>query len=83
MLRAYQTQNSTTADNKQSSNSLNFFFTWPYLIDDFWGQPIKLNQVASNSELRENQWNNLLFFEIVPSHCFGASEASKIDCLKN
>jgi hypothetical protein len=32
-----------------------------------WGQPIKLIQVASNSELRENQWNDLLFFEIVPS----------------
>ena len=31
-------------------------------------------KVASNSELRENQWNDLLFFEIVPSHCFGASE---------
>ena len=45
-----------------------------YIIDVFWGQPIKLIQVASNSELRENQWNDLLFFEIVPSHCFGASE---------
>ena len=54
-----------------------------YLLDVLWGQPIKLIQVASNSELRENQWNDLLFFEIVPSHCFGASEASKIDCLKN
>ena len=41
-------------------------------------QWIKLIQVASNSELRENQWNNLIFFEIVLSHCFGASEASKI-----
>ena len=48
-----------------------------------WGQPIKLIQVASNSELRENQWNELLFFEIAPSHCFMASEALKIDCLKN
>jgi hypothetical protein len=38
--------------------------------------------VASNSDLRENQWNDLLFFKIVPSHCFGASEASKNDCLK-
>ena len=54
-----------------------------YLADVLWGHPIKLTQVASNSELRENKWNNLLFFEIVPSHCFGASEASKIDCLKN
>ena len=53
------------------------------VLDVLWGQPIKLIQVASNSELRENQWNDLLFFEIVPSHCFGASEASKIDCLKN
>ena len=43
-------------------------------IDVLWGQLIKLIQVASNSELRENQRNNLLFFEIVPSHCFGASE---------
>ena len=43
-------------------------------LDVLWGQPIKLIQVASNSELRENQWNDLLFFEIVPSHCFRASE---------
>ena len=43
-------------------------------IDVLWGQQIKLIQVASNPELRENQWNDLLFFEIVPSHCFGASE---------
>ena len=54
-----------------------------YIVDVLWGQPIKLTQVASNSELPENQWNSLIFFEIVPSHCFGASEASKIDCLKN
>ena len=54
-----------------------------YLLDVLWGQPIELIQVASNSELCENQWNDLFFFEIVPSHCFGASEASKIDCLKN
>ena len=38
--------------------------------------------------MRENQWNDLLFFEIVSSHCFGASEAvwseaSKIDCSKS
>ena len=26
------------------------------------------------SELGGNQWNNLLFIEIVPSHCLGASE---------
>jgi hypothetical protein len=48
-------------------------------LDVLWGQPIKLIQVAFNSELQENQWN----FEIIPSHCFGASEASKIECFKN
>ena len=53
-----------------------------YILDVLWGQGIKLIQVASNSEFRENQWNNLLFFEIVSSHCFGASEASKIDRYK-
>ena len=52
-------------------------------LDVLWGQRIKLIQVASNSELDENQWNDLLFFEIVPSHCFGAPEALKIDCLKD
>ena len=54
-----------------------------FLVDVLLGQPIKLIQVAANLELHENQWNNLLFFEIVPSHCFWASEASKIDCFKN
>ena len=54
-----------------------------YILDVLWGQLIELIQVASNSELRENQWNDLLFFEIVPSHCFGASDTSKIDSLKN
>ena len=33
-----------------------------YILDVLWGRPIKLIQVASNSELRENQWNDLLFF---------------------
>jgi hypothetical protein len=32
------------------------------ILDVLWGQPNKLIQVASNSELRENQWNDLLFF---------------------
>ena len=56
------------------------FLFMQYILDVLWGQRIKLIQVASDSELHENQWNDLLFFEIVPSHCFGASEASKIDC---
>ena len=37
------------------------------VIDVLWGQLIKLVQVAFTSELRKNQWNDLLFFEIVIS----------------
>jgi hypothetical protein len=48
-----------------------------------WGQSIKLAQVASASELLENQQNDLVFFKIIPSHFCRASEASKIDCFKN
>ena len=44
-----------------------------YLLDVLWGQPIKLIQVASTSELHENQRNDLLFFEIVPCHFCRAS----------
>jgi hypothetical protein len=54
-----------------------------YLLDVLWGQLIKLAQVASISELLENQWNDLVFFKIIPSHFCRASEASKIDCFKN
>ena len=54
-----------------------------YVLDVLWGQSIKLIQVASNSELHEDQWNDLFFFQIFPSHCFVASEASEIDCFKN
>ena len=54
-----------------------------YLLDVLWGQPIKQNQVASTSELLENQRNNLVFFKIIPSHFCRASEASKTDCVKN
>ena len=43
-------------------------------VDVVWGQPIKLVQAASTSELCENRQNNLLFFEIVPCHFCGASE---------
>ena len=45
-----------------------------YILDVFWGQPIKLAQVASTLELLENQRNALLFFEIVPCHFCRASE---------
>jgi hypothetical protein len=47
------------------SNSQIHLYSIPCTIDVLWGQPIKLIQVASNSELCENQWNDLLFFEIV------------------
>ena len=43
-----------------------------------WGQPNKLVQLASTSELLETQWNNLVFIKIIPSHFCRASEASKI-----
>ena len=45
-----------------------------------WGQPIKLIQVASNAELRVNQWNDLLFFEIIEEG--KQSSAIKVDELK-
>ena len=51
-----------------------------YRVDVLWVQPIKLTQVASTSELHENQQNDLVFFKIIPSHFCRASEASKIDC---
>jgi hypothetical protein len=54
-----------------------------YIVDVLWGQPFKLVQVASTSELLENQRNDLVFFKIIPSHFCRASEASKIDCFKN
>ena len=72
-----------TSSGLKQHTHIHRYISTKYLVDVLWGQPIKLIQVACISELRENQRNNLLFFEIVPSHCFGASEASKIDCLKN
>ena len=54
-----------------------------YTVDVLWGQPIKLAQVASTTELLENQRNDLVFIKIIPSHFCRASEASKIDCFKN
>ena len=54
-----------------------------YLVYVLWGQPIKLAQVASTSELLENQWNDLVFFKIVPSLFCRASEVSRIDYFKD
>ena len=53
------------------------------ILDVLWGQPIKIIQVASTSELLGNQWIDLVFFKIIPSHFCRASEASKIDCFEN
>jgi len=46
----------------------------PSILDVLWGQPIKLVQKASTSELRENQRNDLLSFEIVSCHFCGAQK---------
>jgi hypothetical protein len=58
-----------------SQGNINY---WPQSSDSvlgFWP--------ASTSELLENQRNDLVFFKIIPSHFFRASEASKIDRFKN
>jgi hypothetical protein len=47
-----------------------------------WGQPIKLAQVVSTSELLENQRNEFVFFKIILSHFCRASEASKLTASK-
>ena len=36
------------------------------IIDVLWGQAIKLIQVASTSELHENQWKDLLSLKLFP-----------------
>ena len=57
-----------------SYGEIGILFGCTYVLDVLWGQPIKLIQVASNSEMHVNQWNDLLFFEIVPCHFCWASE---------
>ena len=42
--------------------------TYTYILDVLWGQLIKLAQVASTTELLENQQNDRVFFKIIPSH---------------
>ena len=62
---------------------LNILIGMHYVIDVLWGQPIKLANVASTSELLENQRIDLVFFKIIPSYFCRASDASKIDYFKN
>ena len=66
---------------KKPSWDFNFLHTF-CTLDVFWGQQIKQNQVASTSELLENQRNDLVFFKINPLHFCRASEASNMDCFK-
>ena len=58
----YVVQSSTSFVVSKLYYSINYYL----LVDVFCGQLIKLAQVASTSELFENQRNTLLFFEIVP-----------------
>ena len=51
-----------------------------YKLDVLWGQPIKLIQVTSNSELRENQWNDLLF--LFPLIALGPQKPQKLTASK-
>ena len=57
---------------KGTTNSKSLFNITP--PNFLWGQAIKLAQVASTSELHENQRNDLLFYEMVSCHSRGASE---------
>ena len=50
----------------------------PSVLDVLWNQLIKLVQVASTSELRKNQRNDLLSFEIVFCHFYGVSEFTNV-----
>ena len=74
MFILYRWYNQQVNNGNSKEPDMMLIYTFRYVIDVLWGQPIKLIQVASNTEFRENQLNNLLFFEIVPSHCFGASK---------
>ena len=74
MVNFSQNQLESCQNTAVPNKSFGFNWLTDYVTDVLWGQPIKLIQVASNSELSENQWNILLFFEIVPSHYFGASK---------
>ena len=69
----YKTNQPSISENNNFRTS-NTSATYTYMLDVLWGQPIKLIQVASTSELRENQRNDLLFFEIVPCHFCWVSE---------
>ena len=50
---------------KGFQKKMNFEDRGMYLLEVLWGQRIKLAQVASTSELLENQWTNLFF---LPNH---------------
>ena len=60
--------------NSITPPSVTHFWHLTYLVDVLWGQPIKLVQVASTSELHDNQWNDLLSIEIIPRDFCGAPD---------
>jgi hypothetical protein len=47
-----------------------------------WGQPIKLAQVASTSELLENQWNDLFPSKSFPLISAGPQKPQKLTASK-
>ena len=47
---------------KGFQKKMNFEDRGMYLLEVLWGQRIKLAQVASTSELLENQWTKLFFY---------------------
>ena len=67
-----------TSGTQLKQKRLNFSWLSTNVLEVLWGQPIKLVQVASSSELHENQQNDLVFFEIIHSHFCRVSEVQKI-----
>ena len=61
------------AETEESTRALEDELKAVSIVDVLWGQPIKLIHVASNAELSDNQWNDLLFFELFPLIAYTAN----------
>ena len=61
---------------------LSLLIATQWLIDVLWGQPIKLIQLASNSELRENQWTTLFSLKFFPLIASGPWKPQKLTAFK-
>ena len=59
-----------------------FLFCFYWILDVLWGQPIKLIQVASKTELCENQWTDLLFLKLLPIIASGPQKPQKLTASK-